>query len=280
MKDVLIKVDKNGTKYWANYTCPRCGGAGGSDAWAYTGWTCYECGGSGQVVKPSIWKEYTEEYAAKLAEKRAKKEQKRIAKLEADWSETAQKWLSENNFNSEGKTFLFLGNTYEMKEDIKALGGTYNGVLGWHIDHEVEGYQFLQVSVEEVTVKDMFKGYSLEPVADEIKARCKAEYNKLNAVKDSEWVGEVGDRIDMELTLSWISQWEQNKYSGYGTEFVSLYTFKDDKGNELIWKTTSCFELAKSKGIKFQVRGTIKEHSDYKGTKQTVLTRCKVKEVE
>lgn len=27
--------------------CGRCGGAGGADAWRFTGWTCYECGGSG-----------------------------------------------------------------------------------------------------------------------------------------------------------------------------------------------------------------------------------------
>ena len=41
-KIVYLRTDKNGTKYYANYTCPRCGGAGGSDKWAFTGWTCYE----------------------------------------------------------------------------------------------------------------------------------------------------------------------------------------------------------------------------------------------
>jgi hypothetical protein len=28
--------------------CPRCGGAGGSDKWAFTGWTCNRCNGSGK----------------------------------------------------------------------------------------------------------------------------------------------------------------------------------------------------------------------------------------
>jgi hypothetical protein len=27
--------------------CGRCGGRGGSERWAYTGWTCYDCGGTG-----------------------------------------------------------------------------------------------------------------------------------------------------------------------------------------------------------------------------------------
>jgi hypothetical protein len=29
--------------------CQRCGGAGGSDAWKYTGWDCFECGGKGYI---------------------------------------------------------------------------------------------------------------------------------------------------------------------------------------------------------------------------------------
>ena len=28
--------------------CPRCHGAGGSDAWQMTGWTCHRCHGSGK----------------------------------------------------------------------------------------------------------------------------------------------------------------------------------------------------------------------------------------
>ena len=63
-KIVYLRTDKNGTKYYANYTCPRCGGAGGSDKWAFTGWTCYECGGTGESSTPVIEKEYTPEYRA------------------------------------------------------------------------------------------------------------------------------------------------------------------------------------------------------------------------
>lgn len=33
--------------------CTRCGGAGGSDRWADTGWTCYQCEGSGRYGKVS-----------------------------------------------------------------------------------------------------------------------------------------------------------------------------------------------------------------------------------
>ena len=67
---------------------------------------------------------------------------------------------------------------------------------------------------------------------------------------------------------------------GYDTFFagreayVAVYTFEDENHNKLVWKT--------QKGIDgdvcdfFKVKGTVKEHSEYRGEKQTVLTRCKV----
>lgn len=82
MAKTLVRIDRNGTKYWEDDTCPRCGGSGGSEAWAYTGWTCYKCNGTGRV-KPYHWKEYTEEYAAKLWARRLAKQ----AKWEAEHAE-------------------------------------------------------------------------------------------------------------------------------------------------------------------------------------------------
>ena len=62
----FVRVDKNGTKIYLDWSCPRCGGRGGSEQWAMTGFTCYECGGSGRSEKARVYKEYTPEYAAKL----------------------------------------------------------------------------------------------------------------------------------------------------------------------------------------------------------------------
>jgi len=78
MNPVLIKVDRNGTKYFVDYTCPRCGGAGARDEWIYTGSICYECGGSGRTPNPHTYKEYTPEYAAKLDARRELREAKKL----------------------------------------------------------------------------------------------------------------------------------------------------------------------------------------------------------
>ena len=86
----LIRVDRNGTKYWTGMVaCDRCGGAGGADKWAYTGWKCYKCNGSGKMQ--DSWKEYTPEYEAKLEARRKARREKwerdhaeEIAKAEAE----------------------------------------------------------------------------------------------------------------------------------------------------------------------------------------------------
>lgn len=81
MNATLIRTDRNGTKYFEGLrTCPRCGGAGGSNAWAETGWTCYECGGRGETFQK--WVEYTPEHEAKLEAQRKRRAAKKLAEWE------------------------------------------------------------------------------------------------------------------------------------------------------------------------------------------------------
>jgi hypothetical protein len=122
MTKKLIKVDRNGTKYFmVSRPCIRCGGAGGSDKWAYTGWTCYECGGTGQG-KDEIVKEYTPEYEAKLEERRANRRAKWEAEhaeeiAEAKAKEEATSYIRDENIRlSKVKEQLILlneGKTYD-----------------------------------------------------------------------------------------------------------------------------------------------------------------------
>lgn len=78
-----IRTDKNGTKIFEDWTCPRCDGVGWAGQWKHTGVICFRCGGSGLRNRPKIVKEYTDEYAAKLAQK----ERERVAKYEAEHAE-------------------------------------------------------------------------------------------------------------------------------------------------------------------------------------------------
>ena len=82
-----VRTDRNGTKYFYDWTCPRCGGAGESDKWLYTGRTCYACGGTGLRAKPLTVKEYTPEHEAKLMAKRAARQAVLDAQFAAEEAE-------------------------------------------------------------------------------------------------------------------------------------------------------------------------------------------------
>jgi hypothetical protein len=60
---------------------------------------------------------------------------------------------------------------------------------------------------------------------------------------------------------------------GYGTEIHYIHTFKAGD-NTLVWKTTKGLSIEENTEV--TLKGTIKEHTEYKEEKQTVLTRCKV----
>lgn len=72
--------------------CGRCGGKGGSEAWAYTGWTCYDCGGRGIIgwttPEAEARKAARREADRKRREARAAKEAAKVpSKIEALVSE-------------------------------------------------------------------------------------------------------------------------------------------------------------------------------------------------
>jgi len=60
----------------------------------------------------------------------------------------------------------------------------------------------------------------------------------------------------------------------FGTTY--LHHFSDERGNKAKWFASSeCL----AKGKLYAVTGTVKEHEEYKGEKQTVLSRCKAVEI-
>lgn len=69
-------LDKGTAKFEYQAPCPRCGGAGGSSAWTFTGWVCFECSGRG-IGEVKTGRLYTAERLAKLNATQAKREAKR-----------------------------------------------------------------------------------------------------------------------------------------------------------------------------------------------------------
>ena len=131
-----VRTDRNGTKYFNDWTCPRCGGAGESDKWMYTGRTCYACGGTGKRSRPLVVKEYTDEYWAKLEAKRLARDAKKAAEIEQYNADHADEIAAENRriverryaefgCGPDGVGYAMIGNTYKIKDQIKAAGGKW-----------------------------------------------------------------------------------------------------------------------------------------------------------
>lgn len=84
---------------------------------------------------------------------------------------------------------------------------------------------------------------------------------------NSQFYGAIGERPELYLTIAKTIPIETN----WGTS--TLHIMIDNDENEFIWKTnTKTLELGKE----YHLKGTIKEHNLYKGSRQTVLTRCKI----
>lgn len=211
----LIRVDRNGTKYYKGFVpCSRCGGLGGWDGWKATGWKCYKCGGDGKEL--ATWKEYTPEYMEKLTAQREKRRQEREARYREEHAEEIAR---------------------EEAEKARRLA-----------EHEAE----LQRMREE------------EERERQRKAR-------------SQWVGEVGEKITRPAIMERHAWFEAPSFRGYGTDVITVYTFRDEDGNALVWKTSSG-SLEFQEGKRVTVTGTVKEHTEYREEKQTQLKRVKVTE--
>lgn len=275
MAAILVKVDKNGTKYYEDYTCDKCGGRGGADVWAYTGWTCYKCGGSGRMDKPSRWKEYTPEYEAKLKIRRAKAHEKAVEKMAAEAAEKNKVFFAYNGFNPDGYMFIVLGNTYEIREQLKAAGARYNKYFKcWTFDHEVAEYNTLKVHADDAYAKNEGGAYMYQWPNIDVVMGMIYDANHPKTESHSEYVGTVGGKVEVECTLTKVSYYDTS--FNYHRITVWIYIFTDDKGNVFVWKSQAYIDDAIQAGDRVKVKGTVKDHSEYDGTKQTVLTRCKI----
>lgn len=91
------------------------------------------------------------------------------------------------------------------------------------------------------------------------------EQNLDNAKGLSDYIGNVGDKITVEVKEArLVTSWE----TVYG--FTHLYKFVTTDDNVVVWYASKCIDENAKK-----ISGTIKDHKEYNGEKQTVLTRCK-----
>lgn len=259
--------------------CDRCGGLGLIASRVENGQiipipvangVCFKCGGAKYMFKEV--RLYTEEEYNKMElaneKNRQKKEEELKIKMRAEYQNKKAKWIEDNGFSAEGATYVAIGDTYSIKDELKAAGFTYSPVLKWHKATPDESYQTIKVDMDSIVEFSAWGTGSYKIGAgDLINELLDATLPKSN----SEWVGETGSRISMEVIFV--------KRHGFMGKFgaSNVYTFEDDNENLYTWFST--VEIKHEIGDRFILTGTVKEHSEYKGTKSTVLSRCRIKEV-
>lgn len=125
---------------------------------------------------------------------------------------------------------------------------------------------------------------SIEPRPDK-EVRREQELEEMAKFERSEWVSEPKKRSEMTLTLVRDYVYDGISYSYYDSGTRHIYTFADAEGNCIVWKTANAISAYDEDadewvdaeiGDKVTMKATVKEHNEYKGIKQTVVTRPKV----
>ena len=273
----LDRVDRNGTHYYTDCKCPKCGGTGNIYYYAHVeGGVCFLCGGSG--VHPTQVIVRRAEYQRELDAKRLERARKAAPAVNAAF-------LEREGFSKDGKTYIVLGDTYAIREDLKAAGAKFSYNLGWHFPEPNPNYATREITKdtivfqndeETVTVlRELPNGmldwpYDVYYLQEYVK-RLQEEY-KASLMPETKFFGELGQKVELTLAL--------DRRSFFDTQWGStaIYAFTDAEGHHFIWKTASWPDaLTKvNEGDSIVLKGTIKEHNEYKGCKQTVLTRCKI----
>jgi len=96
-----------------------------------------------------------------------------------------------------------------------------------------------------------------------------AEAKKNRKDRKNEFLGQVGQKLEVEVTVKFLKELPNN-YSRYGC--THLHSMETDEGHSIVW---FCTGTPLDKDQKVKIRGTVKRHSEYNGRKQTMLTRVK-----
>lgn len=166
----------------------------------------------------------------------------------------------------EGYITIFKGDTYTHLEWFQESPARYHRSWGWYFTSEEELPETLPEGVEPIRLywdKVSSDGESIMH-EDAIK---KVIENLVYEETPSQFVGSIGDRITETLTV--IKAIPIEGY--YGTSTFHVMT--DANANEYVWNTST---KSLTVGNTYTVKGTIKNHSIYKNSKQTILTRCSV----
>ena len=164
-----------------------------------------------------------------------------------------------------GYITIFKGNTYEDKDYFKENSARYTRLWGWYFVSTEELPDDIPEDVEPVQLPWELVGKEDGKLKSDAEIAAAVE-SLIYDPDESEYQGEVGDKVNVFVTVE--SAISLDGYYGPST----MHIMRDDDGNCYVWTTAAkSWEV----GSEHNISGTITALKQYKGTKQTVLTRCR-----
>lgn len=169
-----------------------------------------------------------------------------------------------------GYITIFKGDTYALLDWFREQEVCrFHNFWGWYVCSQDTLPEEIPAGIEPIRLKWEDVAFVDEDTLKS-EAAIKEHINSLiYESTGSEWQGEVGDRIERQLTVTKIIPLDTGFYGP-----STFHLFVDAEGNEYSWTTGSkTLEV----GASYLTRGTIKELKIYHNSKQTVLSRCILK---
>ena len=163
-----------------------------------------------------------------------------------------------------GYITIFKGDTYANLEWFQQSIARYTRYWGWYIVSTDELPDDIPEGVTPVQLPWELVGTEAEVLKPEHLV-IKAVESIMYDAGTSDYVGNVGDRLTLKVAVT--AARAIDGYFGHST----AHTMEDENGNVFVWITgAKNWPVGAVKTIK----GTVKEHKEYRNVKQTVLTRC------
>ncbi len=282
---IIDTFEENG-KLYANckLECPRCGGAGQIPYFGHVDQgVCFKCAGKKYFY--NTFRAYTEEERQKMDAAYEKKKAREEEKAKAESEVNKKAWMEKYGFTE--NIYIVAGcNTYKYKDILKEAGARFFSGINWFFnDNTVKD----ELNIDDpnaflyhCTFDDIFdwnyhfkranfKDGALIAINEEIN---RIKYSKNKTTSKSEFYGEIGERI-RKTSAKFISvRCVANDWGNY-----FLYTFEIED-NVFIWFSQAVIDSKIKEGDTIILSGTVKDHKEYNGIKQTYLSRCIVKPAE
>lgn len=174
---------------------------------------------------------------------------------------------------------------YKIKDEMESIGFNPNSehavkeaedALAWLEEQDESKSTYihnLKVVVSMGKVQGKHYGILASLITTWNKNLIREAERKAKEMKESksQHIGEIGQRItiDVESTkivTSWETDW------GY----VYLVKFVSTDGNVFMWKASSLNNFPDDLELVKKITGTVKNHDEFRGVKQTFINRCKV----